>query len=357
MQWRRDLWLLVLAIGAGLFVAGERALAATNDPSLITPLILIGAATAPAAFTALSYGRELRCTLPGAVLIGVAVLAGLFGAAVAGLLTYGTLESLGPLPTLAVALVEEGVALLVPLAVLWALPGRRAADGLLVGAASGAGFAAAEALSYLITALVGSAGAHALLVRVLLGTAAHLAWTSIAATALWLAVQERWSARSLRRFVLAAAGVVLLHTLWEIASPVPLRLGLTAVTFALLGWVVRHITPARRPARPTTVGTTVLATGETSNGAKAVRKSASPAGRLAAAISRTAHHTGPSRLRRPASLQRSAAGAPASTTSAMPPPPVEGPAPVSAQASTSEVPDDSPAPAAPTAPASEPEIS
>ena len=318
MQWRRDLWLLVLAIGAGLFVAGERTLAATNDPSLITPLILIGAATAPAAFTALSYGRELRCTLPAAVLVGVAALAGLFGAAVAGLLTYGTLNSLGPLPTLAVALVEEGVALLVPLAALWVFASRRAMDGLLVGAAAGAGFAAAETLSYLITSLVGGGGAigHELLVRGLLGPAAHLAWTGIAATALWLAAQERRSARSLRRFVLAAAGVVLLHTLWEIASPVPLRLGLTAVSVALLGWVVHHITPTRS----------------------------------AAPISRAAHHTGPSRLHRPASSQRPAAGAPASIerpTPTVPTPPVEEPAPVSAQASPPDVPEASPAPAAP----------
>lgn len=300
MQWRRDLWLLVLAVGAGLFVAGERTLAATENPSLITPLILVGAATAPAAFTALSHGRELRCTLPGTVLAGVAALAGLFGAAVAGLLSYQTVDSLGLLPTLAVAVLEEAVALLMPLAVLWALPTRRAADGLLIGAAAGAGFAATEAASYLVTALVDGGGAigttdHELLGRGLLGPAAHLAWTGIAATALWLAAQEKWNARALRRFVLAAAGVVLLHTLWELADSVPARLCLTGVALALLGWVVRHIAPARRRAaspgnRPTTTGTTV-------------RKTASPAGRLATAISRAAHHTGPSRPRRVASAQ------------------------------------------------------
>ena len=294
MQWRRDLWLLVLAVGAGLFIAGERTLAATENPSLIVPLILVGAATAPAAITALSYGRDLRCTLPGAVLAGVAALAGLVGAAIAGLLTYQTLDSLGLLPTLAVAVLEEAATLLMPLAVLWALPTRRAADGLLVGAAAGAGFAAAEAASYLITALVDRGGAigtidHELLVRGLLGPAAHLAWTGIATTALWLAVQEGWNARALRRFGLAAAGVVLLHTLWQIADSVPTRLCLTALAVALLGWVVRHITPARRQAaspggRPTTTGTTV-------------RKTASPAGRLATAISRAAHHAGPSRPR------------------------------------------------------------
>ena len=293
MQRRRDLWLLVLAIGAGLFVAGERTLAATGDPRLITPLILVGAATAPVALAALSYGRDLRCTLPGAVLAGAAALAGLFGAAVAGLLTYGTLDSLGLLPTLAVAILEEAVTLLVPLATLWALPNRRAADGLLVGAAAGAGFAATETVSYLITALVDDGGAigataHEVLDRGLLGPAAHLAWTGIATTALWLAVQEGWNARALRRFVLAAAGVVLLHTLWEVGDRAPARLGLTALTLALLGWVVRHITPARRkatsPGRPTTTGTTV-------------RKTASPAGRLATAISRAAHHAGPLRLR------------------------------------------------------------
>ncbi|TQS40608.1 PrsW family glutamic-type intramembrane protease, partial [Cryptosporangium phraense] len=244
MQWRRDLWLVVLAIGAGLFVAGERILAATYEPGLVTPVLVIGLGTAPAAFWTVC--RSVRFGLPGWV-VGASALGGaVLGAVFAGLLDYPSVVALGLVAALAVALVKVSVTLLVPLAVLFAVPSRRAADGLLVGAAAGGGFIAAETVAYLITAssAVGPA-AHSALVRGLFGSAAYLAWGGIAGVALWLAAAEHWSGRALRRFGLAAVGVVGLHGLWDADGGVLGRFALTALSVLLLAWVMLR-TAARR---------------------------------------------------------------------------------------------------------------
>lgn len=244
MQWRRELWLAVLIIGSGTFVAGERILAASNEPGLVTPILVIGVATAPVAFYVACRGH--RFTLPGGVVVAAAVSAAVLGSAMAGLLGYYALVGLGPVATVGVALAEESVTLLVPLAVLFALPTRRAADGLLVGAAAGAGFAVAETAGYLMTlpSIVGPA-AHDVLLRGLLAPAAQLAWGGIAAAALWLAAQEHWNARALRRLVLAMSGVIALHALWESVDGVATRTALTVLNGVLLGWVLTRTTSRR----------------------------------------------------------------------------------------------------------------
>ncbi|MFI5955514.1 PrsW family glutamic-type intramembrane protease [Cryptosporangium sp. NPDC051539] len=239
MQWRRDLWLAVLAIGAGFFAAGERLLAASDLPGLVTPVLVIGLGTAPAAFWVGCVARSMRFALPTWV-VGFAALAGaVLGATFAGLLGYPVLDSLGIVAGLAVALVKVSVTMLVPLAVLFALPSRRAADGLLTGAAAGCGFVAAETVAYLVTAS-SSVGptAHAVLVRGFFGSAAYLAWGGIAGVALWLAAAEHWSGRAVRRFVLALVGVVVLHALWDGMDGVPGRLALTVLSVGVLAGVM-----------------------------------------------------------------------------------------------------------------------
>ncbi|MFG1920534.1 PrsW family glutamic-type intramembrane protease [Cryptosporangium sp. NPDC048952] len=239
MQWRRDLWLAVLAIGTAAFVVGERILAASGEPGLVTPVLVIGVVTAPTAFYAACRGMHL--TLPTWAVVASAVVGAVLGSVLSGLLGYSALVSLGPVATVAVSLVVESVILLVPLAVLATrLLGRRASDGLLVGAAAGAGFAVAQTLGYLLTS-----GDHSVLVRGLLAPASQLAWSGIAASALWLAAQEHWNARALRRLVLAVSGVVALHALWESVHGVPARVVLTALNALLLGWVTLRTTSRR----------------------------------------------------------------------------------------------------------------
>lgn len=217
---RRWGWLLVLIVGVALFEAVRRVLLATQNPNLVPSLILLGAAVAPAAFVAFVLGRRLDYSIGAGPIALVAFLGGVVGVVAAGLLEFDALRSLGTLPMLGVALIEESAKLVAPLLVLL-LTARRGhpADGLLVGVASGAGFAALETMGYGFVVLVRSGGDlgavdDVLLLRGVLSPAAHMAWTGLTAAALWYAARRRTgraAGRALLVFVLAVA----LHTTWD----------------------------------------------------------------------------------------------------------------------------------------------
>ena len=131
---RRHAWLLVLAVGALLFLAVERTMVGTRNPNFVPAAILLGASVVPAAFLAFVNGRRLPYSVPFELVAGTAFFGGVVGTVVAGLLEYETMRDLGGLPMLGVGLIEEASKLIAPLALLPFLragggphPGRRAA--------------------------------------------------------------------------------------------------------------------------------------------------------------------------------------------------------------------------------------
>src|SRR3954464_7704069 len=217
---RRWAWLPTLLIGVGLFEIVRRGLVDTGNPNLVPTLILLGAAVIPAAFVAFVYGRTLAYDVSGLLLAFTALVGGVVGVVLAGVWEYHTLVRLGSLPTLAVGFAEETAKLIIPAAVLLFVGYRRPANGLLLGVASGAGFAALETMGYAFVTLIetrGDLGAvdGILLLRGLLSPAAHMAWTGLTAAALWEAAARRWQASALVRFVLVYLLAVVLHTAWD----------------------------------------------------------------------------------------------------------------------------------------------
>jgi protease PrsW len=217
---RRYAWLAVLLVGAALFVAEERTLVATRNPNLVPSAILLGASIVPLAFVAFVYGRRLPYDVPGWAVATAAFLGGVIGTIVAATLEFDVLRALGTVPLLGVGVIEEASKLVVPLVLLLPLRRRRSrADGLLVGVACGAGFAALETMGYAFTTLIKSGGditdtVDILLLRGFLSPAGHMAWTGIAAAALYGAADTRRGREVLHcagAFVLA----VVLHTLWD----------------------------------------------------------------------------------------------------------------------------------------------
>src|ERR671929_167011 len=90
---------------------------------------------------------------------------------------------------------------------------RHPADGLLLGVACGAGFAVLETMGYAFVVLVQSGGdvgavQQVLFLRGVLSPAAHMAWTGLAAAALFTAAAAGWGARALLRFSAVLAAVV-----------------------------------------------------------------------------------------------------------------------------------------------------
>lgn len=253
-QWS---WLVVLVAGFGLFEALRGALIDTKNPALIPALILLGACVIPVAFVFFIWTRRLDYGVTGGTIALVALVGGVVGVVVAGVLKYGTLRRLGVLPLVAVGLIEEAAKLIAPVAVLIFSRHRRLADGLLVGVAAGAGFAVLETMGYAFVTLIQSHGSISavdgvLLLRGILSPAAHMAWTGLTAAALWQATTAP-SGRPTRlhagRFLAVFAIAVALHTTWDSLRSIAAYIVLAAISLGLLA-VTTHRLAVSQPAAP-----------------------------------------------------------------------------------------------------------
>lgn len=243
---RRFAWIGVLVIGVVLFLAVERTLVTTGDPNFVPSIIMIGAAVVPTAFLTFVYGRRLVYGVGPGVIVVAALLGGVIGTVVAGSLEFDAKQDLGALPMVGVGLIEEASKLLIPLLVLIPVARYRTrADGLLIGVAVGAGFAALETMGYAFTTLLQTRGnltdtVEVLLLRGLLSPAGHMAWTGIAAAALFAAAQSGWTARRVGWSAAAFALAVTLHTLWDSQSSLLGTAAVAGVSLIALGVTVHR---------------------------------------------------------------------------------------------------------------------
>jgi RsiW-degrading membrane proteinase PrsW (M82 family) len=236
----RYAWVPTLALGLGLFFAVERTMIATENPNFLPSVILLGAAAVPVAFVVLIYGLDLPYDVPAGTIWATGLVGGVIGTVVAGVLEYQTLRGLGPFAMFGIGLIEEAAKLVVPFFILLLMPYRRRSDGLLIGVASGAGFAALETMGYALVHLFathGNLGAveNLLMLRGLLSPAGHMAWTGIAAAALWWAAAEGWSAAATSRFVVTYFVVSMLHGFWDYYGNLPALAVISSVSLLLLG--------------------------------------------------------------------------------------------------------------------------
>jgi RsiW-degrading membrane proteinase PrsW (M82 family) len=255
---RRWAWLPVLAVGAVLYELVRETLLFTDNPLFVPTLILLGAAVVPVAFVAFISGRRLSFSVGGWTVGLTALVGGVVGVLVAGVLEVETLRSYGVLPMIGVGLIEELAKLLVPAAALLLFRrSRQPADGLLLGVACGAGFAVLETMGYALVALVRSGGDLSLVNgllfdRGLLSPAAHMAWTGLAAAALWRAATEHWRARAVLRFIGVYLLVAALHAGWDSMASGWAHAGLALVSLGLLMWTTHRLeaTDTQRRGRP-----------------------------------------------------------------------------------------------------------
>ncbi len=252
---RRHGWIAVLALGAALFVVVERTLVATQNPNFIPSAILLGAAIVPVAFLTFVYGRRLSYDVTGSAVALSALLGGVLGTVVAGTLEYDVQHALGVLPTVGIGLIEETAKLLVPVAILVLVRRfRTGPDGLLLGVAAGAGFAALETMGYAFVTMLQSQGSitdtvDVLLLRGVLSPAGHMAWTGIAAGALFAAAESGWTRRKVIEFLGAFALAVGLHTAWDSSSSL-IGTGVVAlISLVALGWTVHRVAAVHRAER------------------------------------------------------------------------------------------------------------
>jgi protease PrsW len=216
---RRLAWLWVLIGGVVAYFAELHALKGTGNPNFFPSLLLLGALVVPLSVLTFANTSGRSVTAPLAWVVGVVLVGGILGTLAAGTLEYDALRDL-PAPSMVlVGLIEESSKLVVPVAVMFLIVARFPFAGVVIGVASGAGFAVLETMGYGFTALLeaGSLAAvdETLMLRALLVPAGHVAWTGVTMAAIWRIPAARRRGRALALAFAAFLASVLLHAAWD----------------------------------------------------------------------------------------------------------------------------------------------
>jgi protease PrsW len=251
---RRLMWLWILLAGIAGYLLVLRTLVATENVNFMPSLILLGSVVVPASvlsFAATTRGPAL--VSPGTIAI-TAVAGGVVGTVAAGTLEYDALQRLGALPMILVGLIEESAKLIVPVIVLIFSARRSGQAGVVVGVASGMGFATLETMGYGFSALLsgGSLAAvdQTLLLRALLSPAGHVAWTGLTAAALWAIPESRHKGMAALRAAGVFVAAVLLHAAWDGFNNLWVHLIVAAISLTALLLTIHwaHREPVLGPA-------------------------------------------------------------------------------------------------------------
>jgi len=238
-------WLLVLLGGVAAYLIVLRTLVATQNPLYVPSLLLLGSAVVPAAVLVYAASGPGRAPVSAGLIAAVAGIGGVIGTVAAGTLEYDTLQRLGAVPMIMVGLIEESAKIVVPVIILiFARRLRDPAAGVIIGIASGMGFATLETMGYGFSALLQSRSIadldQTLLLRALLAPAGHVAWTGVTTAALWRIPSARRRGRAVGLFVAAFATSVGLHALWDGSDLWPVRAAVGIISVAGLLIVIHR---------------------------------------------------------------------------------------------------------------------
>lgn len=216
---RRLAWLWVLVAGVAAYLLVLRTLVDTQNINFVPSLILLGSIVVPASVLVFAASNGRQVLVPAGLIALVAVLGGVIGTVAAGTLEYDALRRLGALPMILVAVIEEAAKLIVPVLVLVFTRYRSPRAGVVVGVASGMGFATLETMGYGFTALLSSGSLasveQTLLLRALLSPAGHVAWTGLTVAALWSVGSAAHRGQAVLRLAGVFVAAVLLHAAWD----------------------------------------------------------------------------------------------------------------------------------------------
>ncbi|KAF3889528.1 MULTISPECIES: PrsW family intramembrane metalloprotease [Nostocales] len=222
MAFIRRRWFQIFLSGLVLLYLVEKAVITTNNPNFIPSVILLGSFLVPVTFVTYLYENlpDWEDLLPPMAICFL--WGGVAGTVIAGNLEYDVFKALGFLPMLGVGLIEESAKLIFPL--MYYLQGRHRSltAGILLGTASGMGFAALETMGYSFVSLLESKGNlvvldGVLLARGLFSPAGHAAWTGLVCAVMWRQRNQVGHNTLLNwQVVKAFLTAVLLHALWDI---------------------------------------------------------------------------------------------------------------------------------------------
>jgi protease PrsW len=216
-------WFQIFVGGLILLFLVEWALATTHNLNYIPSVIVLGAFLVPVTFVSYLYERLQDWGVKLRPVVLCFLWGGVLGTVVAGVLEYQVAVTLGFVPKVGIGVIEELAKLIVPLIFYFLGRYRSEAAGIVLGVASGMGFAAFETMGYAFVSLLQSRGNlvlvdWVLLLRGLLSPAGHAAWTGLVCAVLW---RDRLKAgHAVLNWSVAAAFLtaVILHALWDILA-------------------------------------------------------------------------------------------------------------------------------------------
>jgi RsiW-degrading membrane proteinase PrsW (M82 family) len=223
-------WLRVFLTGLILWLLTVVVTMLTKNPNLIPTLVLLGSFLVPVTFVVWAFGRRHSGEVTAELLFTTFVTGGVLGVLAASLLESYLLHP-SPLLFLGVGLIEEAAKLAVLVFLARNLEHKYAADGLILGASVGFGFAAFESAGYAFTALFTEHGLSLMqlvqteLLRGLLAPVGHGLWTAILGGVLFSASGRRHFAFT-GRLLLSYLGVAILHAVWDSMHSIALVLTL-----------------------------------------------------------------------------------------------------------------------------------
>jgi RsiW-degrading membrane proteinase PrsW (M82 family) len=235
----RSAWLTVGLAGVAAYLLVLRTVVATGNLNLVPALLLLGSAVAPATVLVFAVSGGRHVIAPTGLVVLTALTGGVVGTVAAGTLEYDTVQRLGTLPSLLIGVIEEATKLIVPVFLLIVLRCPDSQWGVIIGIASGMGFATLETMGYGFNALLSSGGDlravdDTLLLRALLSPASHIAWTGLTAAALWRIPSVPRRGRAVGRALAAFVVAVVLHATWDGSNSLPVHIGVAVISLALL---------------------------------------------------------------------------------------------------------------------------
>lgn len=260
LQWRKQYW-KVLIVGLILLIVGEYLLNHTIGTPALLFVIPVASALAPVTFFIYCWDSDYLSDMPRWIPWGAFISGAALGFTLALILEmiFVNGDSLGA--AMVIGFIEESSKALAVVFFLRSRKLRSEIDGVILGAAAGAGFATLETMLYAVTAYMGgfqngggvAAVNQTLLLRGLLAIFGHVTWTAIVVGAVWRDRGQR-SFRLTFGVILAFAIAVTLHGLWDgvpvYGMLIAALIGLWLMRFFLREAVAREKLGAMAPPPP-----------------------------------------------------------------------------------------------------------
>jgi len=227
---RHGWWWKTLIAGLVLWIITIIVTGVTKNSNLIPTLILLGSFLVPFCVV-LFVVERVRGNVSVLQLVLAFFIGGICGVLAASLLESG-LNQKTIFLYLLVGVIEELVKAVILVIVGWRVVPKTAMQGALLGATVGAGFAAFESAGYAFNSVITAQGLDLVsllqteVLRAILAPIGHVLWTAIIGAVIFGASRTHEKYRWSWWIVVAYAGSVVLHALWDSMSEITTLLAL-----------------------------------------------------------------------------------------------------------------------------------